>query len=100
MPQEQTAGKAHQHVEVTPPRRFKVIIYNDDVTTMDFVVEVLMKIFLKTSTEAYILMLKAHQEGKAVVGTYSYDTARTRVETTTQEARYQGFPLMVEYQPE
>ena len=78
-----------------PPEK-NVIFYNDDVTTMDFVVEVLVSIFNKAPEEAHRLMMQVHENGSSVVGTYTYDIAVSRTNLTIQVARKNGFPLRVE----
>lgn len=74
---------------------YRVIMHNDDVTTMDFVVMVLATIFHKSELEAEAIMLKIHHEGKAVVGTYYYDIAVTKQMQTMRLARENHFPLVV-----
>ena len=66
---------------------------NDDFTTMDFVVQVLVDIFHKDPVTAEALMLDVHNKGRAVVGSYSYDIARTKVQTAMNRARAEGFPF-------
>ena len=78
-----------------PPER-KVIFYNDDFTTMEFVVDVLMSIYNKSHDEAETLMQSVHEEGSSVVGVYTYDIAVSRANLTKQIARKNGFPLRVE----
>ncbi|MCR4741574.1 MAG: ATP-dependent Clp protease adaptor ClpS [Treponema sp.] len=78
-----------------PPEK-KVVFFNDDFTTMDFVVDVLISIFNKPEEEAESLMLKVHKEGQAIVGSYTYDIAVSRANLTKQLARKNGFPLRVE----
>lgn len=78
-----------------PPQR-KVIFYNDDFTTMDFVVEVLISVFNKSREEATNLMQTVHQEGNAIVGEYTADIAISRARLAKSIARQQGFPLRVE----
>lgn len=75
------------------PKRYNVIMLNDDFTTMDFVVTVLIDIFHKDQLTAEALMLDVHKKGKAVVGTYSYDIAVTKTRTAMQRARDEGFPF-------
>ena len=79
---------------------YKVIIYNDDFTTMEFVVHVLNTVFYKSQPEAEALMLDVHERGSAVVGVYSYDIATSRVRKATIMAREQNFPLRLECKPE
>lgn len=75
------------------PRRFLVIIHNDDFTTQEFVVYVLERFFSKKREEAVALMLKVHKHGKAVAGIYSRDIAESKVQQVNQYARDQQFPL-------
>lgn len=73
-----------------------VRFYNDDYTTKDFVVTVLLSIFHKSESDAVALMETVHRTGSAVIGVYTYDVASTRSELTKKEARKAGFPLRVE----
>ncbi len=86
--------------EIREPQRYKVIIYNDDFTTMDFVVHVLRTVFFKSQPEAETLMMGVHRAGEAVVGIYTYDIALSKVEKATRMARNAGYPLRLEYKPE
>lgn len=99
MPQEQSQIRERQHTDLREPRRYKVTIYNDDFTTMEFVVKVLIEIFFKTEAEAEQLMLNVHRSDKAVVGIYSYDIAMSKVQKATLMARNEGFPLRLSYEP-
>ena len=82
------------------PPLYRVLILNDDFTPMDFVVEILESIFFKSQAEAEAIMLKVHHEEKAVVGTYSYDIAKSKVEKAMEKARTQKYPLKLTYMPE
>lgn len=75
------------------PSDFNVIFHNDDVTTMEFVVYVLMSIFHKNAADAESVMMKVHLEGKAVAGTYSKDIAESKAKKTMKLARANGYPL-------
>ena len=77
------------------PSMYDVIMLNDDVTTMDFVVRVLMRVFHKSREIAQSLMMKIHLEGSAVVGSYSKDIAESKAQLTMQLAKAEGFPLQV-----
>jgi ATP-dependent Clp protease adaptor protein ClpS len=79
--------------EVRPPRRFRVLLHNDDYTTMDFVVEVLVSIFRMPPTEAARTMLEVHHKGVGVAGVMSREEAETRIERVHELARQRGFPL-------
>ena len=76
------------------PKRFQVLLVNDDYTTMDFVVVVLMKFFSKSQEAANALMLKIHIEGEAVCGVYSHDVAQTKVTQVIEFSRKNEQPLM------
>ena len=78
---------------IREPRRYHVIMHNDDYTPMDFVVDLLTGIFHKNEAEAHSLMLKVHHEGQAVVGMYTYDIAITKVGTATAKAKQAGYPF-------
>ena len=82
-------------VKAKEPKRYKVIMHNDDFTSMEFVIFVLMNIFNKNEMEANDLMMKVHKGGSAIVGTYSYDIAKSKMEKTTALARQEGFPFKV-----
>lgn len=100
MPKEQSGLKERQRIDLKEPRRYKVIIYNDDFTTMEFVVMILKQIFFKSEEEAETLMLQVHHSDKAVVGIYSYDIAVSKANKATSMAREQGFPLRLTVEPE
>lgn len=100
MPQEQSAVKERRNTKQREPRRYKVFIHNDDFTTMEFVVKVLMTVFFKSEPEAQTLMLKVHHSDKAVVGIYTYDVALSKIRKATAMAREEGFPLRLTCQPE
>lgn len=100
MPSEQSSLKERQRINLKEPRRYKVIIYNDDFTTMDFVVNILTSVFFKSKAEAEALMLQVHHSGKAVVGIYSYDVAVSKVQKATNMARDNNFPLRLTCEPE
>lgn len=92
------AIQERQKTEV--PRRFLVVFHNDDYTTQEFVVHVLMAIFHKDETSAFAIMLEVHHRGWGVAGTYSRDVAETKVEQVLNYARERGHPLKVTAEPE
>lgn len=100
MAKEQTQTRERQRQKLREPRRYKVIIYNDDFTTMEFVVMILQQVFLKSEEEAQALMLKVHHSDKAVVGIYSYDIAVSKASKATAMAREQGYPLRLTVEPD
>jgi ATP-dependent Clp protease adaptor protein ClpS len=78
---------------VKEPPMFKVLLLNDDYTTMEFVVEVLMGVFAKTLEAATEIMLNVHQKGIGVCGVYPLEIAETKVDTVHSLAKERGFPL-------
>ena len=75
------------------PTRYKVILLNDDYTTMEFVVQVLETVFQKSPAEAFRIMLMVHVQGSGLAGVYPWEVAETKVETVTSMARHAQFPL-------
>jgi len=82
--------------QIKVPRQYQVLIYNDDFTPMDFVVEVLVRIFDKEESAAVALMLSIHKGNYAVAGVYPKDIAQTKAAEAVQWARQEGYPLKVE----
>jgi len=89
--EETTVSKTHQQVDEPP--MYRVLLHNDDYTTMEFVVEVLMHIFNKPVAEATRIMLSVHESGIGLCGIYPYSVAETKVTTVHTAARENGFPL-------
>ena len=83
-----------QHEQKTQtPKMYRVLLLNDDYTTMEFVVSVLEGVFQKGPAEAFRLMMLVHTQGRAVCGTYTYEVAETKVGTVRDMAKLEGFPL-------
>lgn len=82
------------------PRLYRVLFHNDDYTTMEFVVDVLIRFFRKTATEAAQIMLQVHTHGVGVAGRYTREVAETKVAQVTEAAREEGFPLLLTMEPE
>lgn len=97
---EQQQSNVKQRTKYREPRKFVVIMHNDDETTFDFVIMVLINTFHKTEAEAENLALAIHNQGKAVVGVYSLDIAKSKIGQVTVLAKEKGFPLLLTYQPE
>jgi ATP-dependent Clp protease adaptor protein ClpS len=81
------------------PRRFAVLLHNDDYTTMEFVVMVLMRFFGRTETEATRIMLEVHHKGSGVAGIYVRDVAESKAEQVEELARIDGYPLRCTAEP-
>jgi ATP-dependent Clp protease adaptor protein ClpS len=82
------------------PKKYKVLILNDDYTSMEFVIDVLMTIFHKSYQEAEAIMLEVHKKDKGVCGVYTYEIAETKVMQVHKKARDSGFPLRAEMEEE
>ena len=86
--------------EIKKPTLYKVLLLNDDYTTMEFVVHVLENIFQKSPAEAFRLMMQVHTQGQAACGTYTYEVAETKVDTVSELATREGFPLQASLEDE
>ncbi len=80
------------------PSMYRVLLHNDDYTTMDFVVMVLKKVFHKTQEQAEQIMLDVHKKGKGVCGVYTFEIAQTKVEQVKLLAKQNEFPLLATYE--
>lgn len=83
---------------VKKPKMYRVILFNDDYTTMDFVIEILISIFNKPAAEATRVMLDVHKKGSGVCGVYTYDVAVTKVSQVHRQAQLNEFPLRCGYE--
>ena len=81
-------------LELHEPQMFRVLLHNDDYTSMEFVVEVLMGIFHKTHAQAEQIMLQIHEKDKAICGVYSFEIAQTKAQQVKQQAKQNEFPLL------
>ena len=79
--------------ETREPSMYKVILHNDDYTTMEFVVEILIMVFGKSLEKATEIMLNVHHKGQGICGLYTREIAETKVETVHHMAGNRGFPL-------
>ena len=82
-----------EEIEIKSPKMYKVLLLNDDYTSMDFVVNILMKIFHKSQQEAYEIMLRIHKDGSGLCGVYTYEIAETKVSQVINAARKNDYPL-------
>src|ERR1044071_10314350 len=90
--QEETITKSKEKLEKPP--LYKVLLHNDDYTTMEFVVFVLISVFNKSEDDAFVIMLKVHNEGLGIAGVYPYEIAETKAEKVIALAQQHEFPLM------
>ena len=83
-----------QETKLEKPKLFKVLLHNDDFTTMEFVVFVLEYVFMKSSLDAFTIMLKVHNEGIGLAGVYPYEVANMKAEKAMNLARSREYPLL------
>lgn len=98
----QTGGEVLERTreQLKKPELFKVLLLNDDYTTMDFVVEILETVFNKGPAEAFRIMMMVHTQGKGLCGVYPFEVAETKVASVVERARENGFPLRAAMEPE
>jgi ATP-dependent Clp protease adaptor protein ClpS len=94
---EKTASKTNEKTK--EPETFKVILLNDNYTTMEFVVDILMIIFHKSTEDAYKIMLDVHRKGRGIVGVYTWDIAVTKAEQVHVAAKANEYPLRCVVEP-
>ena len=82
------------------PKLYKVVLHNDDYTTMEFVVHILETIFNKSPAEAHRVMMHVHTQGAGIAGVYSHEVAETKVALVHDEAKAEGHPLRCSMEPE
>ena len=100
MPKKQKDILVKDRQKIDRPKRYKVVLYNDDYTPMQLVTSILMEVFNKGTQEAYSIMMKVHKGGRGVAGVYSREIAETKVTIAKQLARDNGSPLHCEAEPE
>lgn len=86
-------AEAEERIEIEEPRMYRVLIHNDDYTTMEFVVEVIVSVFHKPAAEATKIMLDVHKRGMGSVGVYTYDIALSKIDQVHSLAEQREFPL-------
>ena len=96
----QTNLKIEPRLNLQEPKRFRVVFINDEITTMDFIIEVLKNIFGYEEEDAHATTMRIHSEGAGVVAVLPYELAEQKGIETTMLARSHGFPLQVKLEPE
>lgn len=89
-----------EKIKMDPPKMWNVILKNDDHTSMEFVVLVLMQIFHKSFEDATDIMMNIHENGKGIAGTYSHEVASQKRDEAVASARNHGYPLQVDIEPD
>lgn len=97
---EKTIIKEDIKQKIKKPKLYQVLMHNDDYTTMEFVVEILVTVFNKQPAEATRIMLDVHKSGVGIAGVYSYDIASTKVVQAENLAEEKGFPLRLSLREE
>jgi len=92
-PQVEDEVRSGQEIQLDEPPLYKVLLLNDDYTTMDFVVEVLQQVFQKSEGDAHRIMLNVHHNGFGVCGLYPREIAETKIDMVDNLSREKGFPL-------
>ena len=82
-------------INVKEPKRYKVVMLNDDFTPMDFVISVLMRFFKHSENTATVLTTQIHEEGSGIAGIYSYEIAEQKAIEAVNASRERGFPLQI-----
>lgn len=94
------ATETRKKEQLKKPPLFRVLFHNDNYTTMEFVVWVLITVFHKSESDAFSIMLNVHQNGFGVAGVYTRDVAETKINKVQQLARQNEFPLRLTMEPE
>jgi ATP-dependent Clp protease adaptor protein ClpS len=95
----QTQTQIRTQANLSYPKRFNVIIWNDDFTPMEFVIQLLVEVFNKTVEQSSDITLEIHNEGKAVAGVYSKEIAEQKAHEATVISRHSGHPLSISCEP-
>jgi ATP-dependent Clp protease adaptor protein ClpS len=82
------------------PKLYRVLLHNDDYTTMEFVISILESVFTKSPAEAYRIMMQVHTEGTGIAGVYPFEVAETKVVMVEERAKEAGHPLRCSIEPE
>lgn len=97
--EEQSGIATIKKEKLQPPRMYKVLMHNDDYTTMEFVIHVLKKYFSKNEDEAHTIMLEVHTRGFGICGIYTFEVAESKVAKVVKYARENGHPLKCSTEP-
>ena len=81
--------------KIEPPKKYKVVLHNDDFTPMDFVIIVLMEVFNLDFQKSSTITMQVHEKGKGIAGVYSKEIAMMKVKLSNQIARVEGHPLLI-----
>ena len=85
-----------EDIELKKPKMYKVMLLNDDFTSMEFVISILMNIFNKSEEDAYMITMHIHNNGSGLCGVYTYEIAETKVAQVISSAKKSKFPLRAE----
>jgi len=88
-----TKHSLESSLDLREPKKYHVYLLNDDYTSMDFVIDILIGIFHKDYAQAHQIMMQVHQGGRGLCGTYSYEIAETKQHQVGSLSRESGFPL-------
>jgi ATP-dependent Clp protease adaptor protein ClpS len=94
----ETIERVDTNLELKEPEMYKVLIHNDNVTTVDFVVATLMGIFHKTPEESIQITLAVHEQGKGIAGVYTKEIAEEKTYESLEFAKANRFPLLTSYE--
>ncbi len=83
----------HEEIKTAYPKKYKVFLLNDDYTSMDFVIDILISLFHKSYEEAEKVMLEIHKKERGLCGVYTHEIAETKVMQVIRKAKDSGFPL-------
>lgn len=97
---EKITKKVRSNSILKEPGKFKVVLCNDDVTPMEFVISLLMQIFLHSKEEAIGITMNIHNQGTGIAGIYPYEIAEQKCSDSTNIARGNSFPLIIKLEPE
>lgn len=98
--QEEVREETREQVEIKQPNLWRVVFHNDNTTTMEFVIFLLLRVFYKKNTEAVEIMLTVHEKGKAIVGVFTHEIAENKMHICLRTAKEHGFPLAITIEEE